>query len=116
MRANDDGKTVAAMDVLVPGMGELIGGSQRRAPGCAAWSPRRGRFGPAPMAITLTFVALASHAGFGLIERLVCPVTGMTNIRDVIPHPRYPGMPRCLVAMGVAAGGWRLDRLCHQPS
>jgi asparaginyl-tRNA synthetase len=94
MRANDDGKTVAAMDVLVPGIGELVGGSQREErldrlqQKCAEfnipedhvwWYLDTRRFGTAP------------HAGFGLgFERLVMFATGMTNIRDVIPFPRTP--------------------------
>ncbi len=94
MRANDDGKTVAAMDVLVPGIGELIGGSQREErldmlqKKCADfdipedhvwWYLDTRRFGTAP------------HAGFGMgFERLVMFATGMTNIRDVIPFPRTP--------------------------
>ena len=95
MRQNDDNKTVAAMDVLFPGIGEIIGGSQReeRYERLAArvqelhlpekelwWYMDLRRFGSAP------------HSGFGLgFERLVLFVTGMTNIRDVIPFPRYPG-------------------------
>ncbi|MDC0718678.1 asparagine--tRNA ligase [Nannocystis bainbridge] len=94
MRRNDDGKTVAAMDLLVPKIGELIGGSQReerldvlldaiRKSGLHAehysWYLDTRRFGTAP------------HAGFGLgFERLVMYVTGMENIRDVIPFPRTP--------------------------
>ena len=94
MRANEDGKTVAAMDVLVPGIGEIIGGSQREErlerleEKCAAfdipqehvwWYLETRKFGTAP------------HAGFGMgFERLVMYVTGMTNIRDVIPFPRTP--------------------------
>lgn len=94
MRANDDGKTVAAMDVLAPGIGEIIGGSQREErmeilkEKCAAfdipeehvwWYLELRQFGTAP------------HAGFGMgFERLVMFVTGMTNIRDVIPFPRTP--------------------------
>ena len=95
MRQNDDGKTVAAMDVLFPGIGEIIGGSQREEryenllkriqemnlPEKELWWYLDLRkFGSAP------------HAGFGLgFERLILFVTGMTNIRDVIPYPRYPG-------------------------
>jgi len=95
MRLDDDGRTVSAMDVLVPRMGELIGGSQReerlnvleerlRASGLdpAAYAPYLDlrRFGTVP------------HAGFGLgFERLVCLATGTQNIRDVIPYPRTPG-------------------------
>jgi asparaginyl-tRNA synthetase len=95
MRNNDDGKTVAAMDVLVPGIGELIGGSEReerydvlleriRALGLDEklywWYLDLRKFGSTP------------HAGFGLgFERLMLFVTGMQNIRDVIPFPRYPG-------------------------
>ncbi|MCC6202251.1 MAG: asparagine--tRNA ligase [Gammaproteobacteria bacterium] len=94
MRRNDDGRTVAAMDVLVPGSGELIGGSQReeRFDVLVAQIERRGlvpehywwyldtrRFGSAP------------HAGFGLgFERLLMLLTGISNIRDVIPFPRTP--------------------------
>ena len=89
MRANDDGKTVAAMDVLVPGIGELIGGSQREErldvlkKKCADfnipedhvwWYLETRKFGS------------AKHCGFGMgFERLVMYVTGMSNIRDVIP-------------------------------
>jgi asparaginyl-tRNA synthetase len=95
MRLNEDGKTVAAMDILFPGIGEIIGGSQREErydvlkEKCAAfgipeehvwWYLDTRKFGTAP------------HAGFGLgFERMVMFVTGMTNIRDVIPFPRTPG-------------------------
>jgi asparaginyl-tRNA synthetase len=94
MRLNDDEKTVAAMDVLVPGIGELIGGSQReerldmldaRFPDKETaehlwWYRELRRYGTVP------------HAGFGLgFERLINYVTGMENIRDVIPFPRTPG-------------------------
>ncbi len=95
MRMNDDGKTVAAMDVLFPGIGEIIGGSQReeRLDVLTArmdemhvpqeemsWFLDTRRFGTCP------------HAGYGLgFERLVQFITGMSNIRDVIPFPRYPG-------------------------
>jgi asparaginyl-tRNA synthetase len=95
MRQNDDGQTVAAMDILFPGIGEIIGGSQREERldklenrmneiGIPAkelwWYLDTRRFGACP------------HAGFGLgFERLVLFVSGMTNIRDVIPFPRTPG-------------------------
>lgn len=95
MRANDDGKTVAAMDLLVPKIGELIGGSQReeRLDRLEAklslhnlsredywWYLELREYGSVP------------HAGFGLgFERLILLATGMENIRDVIPFPRYPG-------------------------
>jgi asparaginyl-tRNA synthetase len=95
MRVNDGGKTVRAMDVLVPGVGEIIGGSQREerlevleARMCEQglktadywWYLDLRRFGTVP------------HSGFGLgLERMVQFVTGMTNIRDVIPFPRTPG-------------------------
>ena len=94
MRQNDDGKTVAAMDVLFPGIGEIVGGSQREErlsnlknrmqemsiPQKELWWYLETRkFGTVP------------HSGFGLgFERLVQFVTGMSNIRDVIPFPRYP--------------------------
>jgi len=99
MRLDDDGTTVAAMDMLVAGIGELIGGSQREerydllAERMAAaglnleeysWYLDLRRFGTVP------------HAGFGLgFERLVQFVTGMANIRDVIPFPRTPGFAPC---------------------
>jgi asparaginyl-tRNA synthetase len=95
MRANDDGRTVAAMDVLAPGIGEIIGGSQReeRLPVLDArmdelkihreaygWYRDLRRYGTVP------------HAGFGLgFERTVAYVTGLSNVRDAIPFPRTPG-------------------------
>jgi asparaginyl-tRNA synthetase len=94
MRMNEDGKTVAAMDILAPGIGEIVGGSQReeRLDRLEArmkemhipakemwWYLDTRRFGSVP------------HAGFGLgFERMVLFVTGMTNIRDVIAFPRTP--------------------------
>ncbi|MEO5650074.1 MAG: asparagine--tRNA ligase [Ginsengibacter sp.] len=94
MRQNEDGKTVAAMDILAPGIGEIVGGSQReerlevlekrmKEMNIPAeemyWYLDSRRFGSVP------------HAGFGLgFERLILFVTGMTNIRDVIPFPRFP--------------------------
>ncbi len=95
MRLNDGGDTVAAMDVLAPGIGEIIGGSQREerlevlksrmdaeqlASGNYDWFLDLRRYGTVP------------HAGFGLgFERLLNYITGLTNIRDVIPYPRTPG-------------------------
>ncbi len=95
MRLDDDGRTVAAMDILFPSIGEIVGGSQREErldvltsrmkemhipTEETDWYLDTRRFGTCP------------HAGFGLgFERLVLFVTGMTNIRDVIPFPRYPG-------------------------
>jgi asparaginyl-tRNA synthetase len=95
MRVNDDERTVAAMDVLVPRIGEIIGGSQREeraemllaqmqmkgiAPEVYRWYLELREFGTVP------------HAGFGLgLERLVQFVTGLPNIREVIPFPRTPG-------------------------
>jgi asparaginyl-tRNA synthetase len=95
MRMNDDGKTVAAMDVLAPGIGEIIGGSQREErldyldrrlaemnldPKAYWWYRDLRRYGGVP------------HAGFGLgLERTIIYETGMGNIRDVIPFPRTPG-------------------------
>jgi asparaginyl-tRNA synthetase len=95
MRLNDDDKTVRAMDVLVPGVGEIIGGSQREErlevlerrmrdqkldPEGYWWYLDLRRYGTVP------------HAGFGLgLERVVQFITGMANIRDVIPFPRTPG-------------------------
>ncbi|HEX3137854.1 MAG TPA: asparagine--tRNA ligase [Casimicrobiaceae bacterium] len=98
MRMNDDGRTVAAMDVLAPGIGEIIGGSQREerldvldarmaAAGMDvehyAWYRDLRRYGTVP------------HAGFGLgFERTIAYVTGLANVRDVIPFPRSPGNAR----------------------
>ena len=95
MRQNEDNKTVAAMDVLFPGIGEIIGGSQREERYDRLlkrvkelnlpekdlwWYLELRKFGSAP------------HSGFGLgFERLIQFVTGMSNIRDVIAFPRYPG-------------------------
>jgi len=95
MKLNEDGKTVRAMDVLVPRIGEIIGGSQREDdydtlverireadldPDDYWWYLELRKFGSVP------------HAGFGLgFERLIQFVTGLTNIRDVIPFPRTPG-------------------------
>src|SRR5690606_34915624 len=95
MRLNDDGKTVTAMDVLVPGIGEIIGGSQREErldvllenftkhgldPEAYDWYIDLRKYGSVP------------HAGFGLgFERMLMFVTGMANIRDVIPFARTPG-------------------------
>ena len=95
MRLNDDGKTVAAMDLLVPGVGEIIGGSQReerldvllsRMAECGlseedySWYLDLRRFGT------------NRHAGFGLgFERLIMYITAISNIRDVLPFPRTPG-------------------------
>jgi len=95
MRVNDDGKTVAAMDVLAPGIGEIIGGSQREErlevldarmeesgldQSNYGWYRDLRRYGTVP------------HAGFGLgFERTVAYVTGLSNVRDAIPFPRTPG-------------------------
>ena len=95
MRLSDDGRTVAALDVLAPGIGEIIGGSQREERLDVLerrmdeleldkegydWYLDLRRYGTVP------------HAGFGLgLERLVNYITGMANIRDVIPYPRVPG-------------------------
>jgi asparaginyl-tRNA synthetase len=95
MRLSDDERTVAALDVLAPGIGEIIGGAQREERLDVLerrmdeldldkkhydWYLDLRRYGTVP------------HAGFGLgFERLVNYITGMTNIRDVIPYPRIPG-------------------------
>ena len=95
MRVNDDGRTVAAMDVLAPGIGEIIGGSQREErlavldarmdelkvhKEAYGWYRDLRRYGTVP------------HAGFGLgFERTVAYVTGLSNVRDAIPFPRTPG-------------------------
>jgi asparaginyl-tRNA synthetase len=95
MRLNDDGRTVAAMDILAPGIGEIVGGSQREErldlldarmakmnidPAHYQWYRDLRRYGTVP------------HAGFGLgFERLVVYTCGLANIRDAIPYPRVPG-------------------------
>ena len=94
MRQNDDGKTVAAMDVLAPGIGEIIGGSQREdrlelldkrmeemglSKESYYWYRDLRRYGSVP------------HSGFGLgFERLIVYITGVGNVRDAIPFPRTP--------------------------
>ena len=101
MRLNDDDRTVRAMDVLVPKVGEIIGGSQREErldvlerrmleqkldPAAYWWYTDLRRYGTVP------------HSGFGLgLERIVQFITGMGNIRDVIPFPRTPGKRRVLM-------------------
>ena len=98
MRLNGDGRTVAAMDVLAPGIGEIIGGSQREErldvldarmqevgldPAHYGWYRDLRRYGTVP------------HAGFGLgFERTISYITGLANVRDVIPFPRTPGTAR----------------------
>ena len=95
MKLNEDGKTVAAMDVLVPGVGELIGGSQREDD--LAILERRIEEGGMDAAsyegyLDLRRFGSVPHSGFGLgFERLVMFATGIANIRDVIPFPRWPG-------------------------
>ncbi len=94
MRRNDDGRTVAAMDVLLPGVGEIIGGSQReeRLDHLIA-AMRESSLDPAnyPEYLDLRRYGSVPHAGFGLgFERLIQFCTGMHNIRDVIPYPRAP--------------------------
>jgi len=94
MRLNDDGKTVAAMDVLAPGIGEIIGGSQReeRLEVLDARMAEHGLSGELDWYRDLRRYGTVPHAGFGLgFERLLNYVTGMDNIRDAIPFPRTPG-------------------------
>jgi asparaginyl-tRNA synthetase len=94
MKQNDDGKTVRAMDVLFPKIGEIIGGSERE----ADYDKLMNRVNELEMSIESIWWYLESrkfgtapHSGFGLgFERLMLFVTGMTNIRDVIPFPRTP--------------------------
>lgn len=95
MRLNDDSKTVAAMDVLVPKVGELIGGSQREERYDVIHS-RIAEMGlpiePYEWYLDLRRFGTVKHAGFGLgFERMLLFATGIDNIRDVIPFPRYPG-------------------------
>jgi len=95
MRVNDDGKTVRAMDVLVPGVGEIIGGSQREER-LDILEQRMREQGLDPHAyqwyLDLRQYGTIPHSGFGLgLERTVLFLSGMANIRDVIPFPRTPG-------------------------
>lgn len=95
MRQNEDGKTVAAMDCLVPGVGEIIGGSQREER-YDVLLERINELGLDPKDywwyMDLRKYGCAKHAGYGLgFERLIMYVTGMSNIRDVIPFPRTVG-------------------------
>lgn len=95
MRANDDGKTVAAADCLVPGIGEIIGGSQREER-LDLLEARIRELGMDPADywwyLDLRRYGSCRHAGFGLgFERLVMYLTGISNIRDVLPHPRTLG-------------------------
>ena len=94
MRLNDDGKTVRAMDVLFPGIGEIVGGSQREER-LDVLKAKIAELGIDEKELwwylDLRKFGTAVHSGFGLgFERLVQFVTGMGNIRDVIPYPRYP--------------------------
>ena len=95
MRLNDDGRTVAAMDVLAPGIGEIIGGSQREER-LDVLDARMRQFGLDPAHYQwyrdLRRYGTVPHAGFGLgFERLVVYCCGLSNIRDAIPYPRAPG-------------------------
>ena len=95
MRLNDDGKTVTAMDVLVPGIGEIVGGSQREERlDVLEENMRRHQMDPADYKwyLDLRRYGTVPHAGFGLgFERMLMFVTGVSNIRDVIPFARTPG-------------------------
>mmetsp|Transcript_12185 Transcript_12185/g.19117 ORF Transcript_12185/g.19117 Transcript_12185/m.19117 type:complete len:291 (+) Transcript_12185:1201-2073(+) len=98
MRVNEDNKTVASMDVLVPGVGELIGGSQREER-LDVLLQRLADFDLEPKQydwyLDLRRYGTCVHSGFGLgFERLICFTTGIENIRDVIPFPRWPGVAR----------------------
>ena len=95
MRLNDDGKTVTAMDLLVPGIGEIVGGSQREERlQVLEENMRRHNMNPADYKwyLDLRRYGTVPHAGFGLgFERMLMFVTGVSNIRDVIPFARTPG-------------------------
>jgi len=95
MRSNDDGDTVAAFDLLVPGVGELIGGSQREER-LDVLLERLEEEGLSEedywWYLDLRRYGSVVHSGYGLgFERLVSYITGMDNVRDTIPFPRYPG-------------------------
>ncbi|MBK8390697.1 MAG: asparagine--tRNA ligase [Saprospiraceae bacterium] len=95
MRLNDDNNTVRAMDILFPGIGEIVGGSQREERLSVLESRMEEMHIPLEEMqwfLDTRRFGTCQHAGFGLgFERLVLFVTGMTNIRDVIPFPRFPG-------------------------
>jgi len=95
MRLNDDGKTVTAMDLLVPGIGEIVGGSQREERlDVLQENMRRHKMAPADYKwyLDLRRYGTVPHAGFGLgFERMLMFITGVSNIRDVIPFARTPG-------------------------
>src|ERR1700736_588459 len=95
MRWNDDGKTVSAMDLLVPGIGEIVGGSQREERlEVLEQNMRRHKMDPADYKwyLDLRRYGTVPHSGFGLgFERMLMFVTGVSNIRDVIPFARTPG-------------------------
>ena len=94
MKLNDDGKTVAAVDCLVPGIGEIIGGSQRE----ERYDVLKARIEETGMTeedywwyMDLRKYGGVKHAGYGLgFERIIMYITGMSNIRDVLPFPRTP--------------------------
>ena len=95
MRLNDDGKTVAAVDMLVPGVGEIIGGSQREER-LEVLTARMAELGlkaeDYSWYLDLRRYGGTKHAGFGLgFERLIMYLTGISNIRDVLPFPRTTG-------------------------
>ena len=95
MKLNEDGKTVAAMDCLVPGIGEIIGGSQREE-NMELLLERMKETGMNPenydFYLDLRKYGTTRHAGFGLgFERCIMYLTGISNIRDVIPFPRTTG-------------------------
>ena len=98
MKQNPDGKTVAAVDLLVPGVGEIIGGSEREADYdklLAAMQERNMNLEPYGDYLDLRKYGSVPHGGFGLgFERLVMYVTGISNIRDVILYPRTVGSIR----------------------
>ena len=94
MRFNDDEKTVAAMDVLFPGVGEIVGGSQREerhevlSKKCEEFNVSKDELW---WYLETRKLGTVPHSGFGMgFERLIMFLTGMTNIRDVIPFPRTP--------------------------
>jgi asparaginyl-tRNA synthetase len=94
MRLNDDGKTVAACDLLVPQVGELVGGSQReeRLDVLEKKMIEHGNKAGLEWYLDLRKYGGVPHAGFGIgFDRLLMYITGMTNIRDTQPYPRTPG-------------------------
>ena len=113
MRMNDDGKTVAAADCLVPGIGEIIGGSQRRSASIcskSAWTSWDSSREDYWWYLDLRRYGSCRHAGYGLgFERMVMYLTGVSNIRDVELHPRTTGNADFWISITLMQSAYFLD-------